>query len=237
MDFSFTIDGTEFVIPRVINLRLFERALSWDITDYKNLKPFVSTVTTCPLSELDKLDKETFEIVLGICISRIDVNETEIRLNQGQYKLKPFEELSFGDFMDIDVILTSGGIQKNASVLASKLYGMPLRTAEELDINSVWGTLLQCAKWREGVYKEYNEFFGIPEDMPEDVVVDRTPEETQFMWYEAVYLLANEQFLNIEQVVLRPYKEALNFLTYKKHLAERAKLEQLKRKNELQRRT
>lgn len=237
MEFSFSIGDNVYEIPEVINLSLFERAIAWDITDIKNLRPFVSTITECPLHKLSLLDDETFEIILGMCMSRLEFNEIEIKRNIGQYQLKPFEEFTFGEFMDIDLLLVGGGIQSNAVEITKLLYGMSTTVASNIDVNRVWGTLIELSKWRENVYRDYDEFFQLSEIQSDE---DPEPMETgalQYMWYEAVVVLADDKFLNINKVIKRPYKEALNFLTYKKHQVDKLKLEQLRRKNDLQRRT
>jgi len=235
MEFSFSIGGQDYAIPEVINLQLFERAFAWDITDDKNLKPFVSTISDCPLSQLNLVDKETFELILAVAVSRLDFNETELNVNIGLYKLKPFTEFTFGEFIDIDLMLSSGGIKDNVVELAQKLYGFPESVALNTDIKLVWKAVMQIVEWRAQTYRDYVEFFGeASKEETEETEIDTS--RIQFMWYEAVYVLADEKFLNISEVTDRPYKEALNFLTYKKHQADKARLEQLKRKNDLQRR-
>lgn len=235
MEFSFSINDIEYEIPKVINLDLFVRAIAWDITDYKNLRPFVSEITGCPLMDLKQLDKDTFELILGMCISRLQLTETEPLRNIDTYTLIDFNSMSFGQFMDIDILLAEGGVQKHAIALTSILYGIEESIASELDINLVWSSLISLVKWREDTYKEYEEFFGTSEMSEEDSDVHNL--NLQLMWYEAVILLADDKFLNIDLVVQRPYKEALNYLTYKKHQADKIKLENLKRKHDLQRRT
>lgn len=237
MEFSFSIGDTVYEIPEVINLQLFERALAWDITEYKNLKPFVSTITECPLSVLSLLDKETFELIIGLCLSRMEFNEITTNISIGQYKLKPFDDFTFGDFMDLDILLSGGGITSNASQIVSKLYSMPIEEAYTTDIKEVYGTLMELARWRADVLTEYTEFFGEPNNDEDRETIKHTQEQLQFMWYEAVIVLSDNNFLNIAKVVERPYKEALNYLTYKKYQADKSQLEQLKRKNDLQRRT
>jgi hypothetical protein len=238
MDVSFKIGDAEYEIPEVIDLRLFVRALAWDITEYKNLRPFVSTITQCPIAQLNLLDEKTFELILGCCIRLLDVNEIEISHNIGLYQLKPFHEYTFGEFMDIDILLAGGGIQRHATELVSKMYGMPESIAERTDIKKVWPALLEIVKFRKSVYLEYSEFFGMDSTLDDEKEIKEFDiSELQYMWYGAVLVLADNQFLNINTVTERPYKEALNFLTWKKHEAEKAQLENLKRKNDIQRRT
>ena len=40
-------------------------------------------------------------------------------------------------------------------------------------------------------------------------------------WYNAIYMLANENFLNVEQVVKKPAYECLTFMSYKKDVNQK----------------
>ena len=113
---------------------------------------------------------------------------------------------------------------------------MPESVAANVPIKNVWNALVAATEWRQDTYRDYDEFFELSDNRgDEDVVVSL--EGIQLMWYNAVLVLAEKQFLNIQHVVERPYKEALNFLTWKKNEASKMQLEQLKKKNDLQRRT
>lgn len=237
MKFSFSIGDKEYSIPEVISVKTFVNAVAWDITDIKHHKPFVASISTCSIAELNKLEEETFNLILGVCISRIDFTETGLQSKINDWSLVNFEDFTFGDFMDVDLLLVGGGIKQNAIELVSKIYQMPEEVAAGTDIKLVWHALLALTKWRQTVYTEYEEFFGLNE-LKEDVQEENLKldyEALQFMWYETVIILAGDNFLNISKVVERPYKEALNFLNYKKYQVNKQKLENLKKKNDVSR--
>ena len=235
MEFSFTIGTQEYTVPEVITTELFQSAMAWNIEDSKNLKPFVSVMADCPLHQINLLDDATFEVILAICVTRIDFSDTELRRNIGAYQLLDFHSMNFGQFVDIDMLI-SDGMAKHVIELTQKLYGMPESVAANVPIKNVWNALVAATEWRQDTYRDYDEFFEISDNRgDEDVVVSL--EGIQLMWYNAVLVLAEKQFLNIQHVVERPYKEALNFLTWKKNEASKMQLEQLKKKNDLQRRT
>ena len=235
MEFSFTIGTQEYTVPEVITTELFQSAMAWNIEDSKNLKPFVSVMSDCPLHQINLLDDATFEVILAICVTRIDFSDTELRRNIGAYQLLDFNSMNFGQFVDIDMLI-SDGMAKHVIELTQKLYGMPESVAANVPIKNVWKALVAATEWRQDTYRDYDEFFELSDNRgDEDVVVSL--EGIQLMWYNAVLVLAEKQFLNIQHVVERPYKEALNFLTWKKNEASKMQLEQLKKKNDLQRRT
>lgn len=234
MEFSFQIGDETYELPKVLTASEFQAAIAWDLEDIKNHKPFVSIMTQCPIQGLNLLAEDTFNLVLGACVSKLPTDAT-VNQSIGVFQLKDFDGFSFGDFMDVDIYVADG-LTNHTVDLVSKLYDMPINTAAKADITKVWGALVALAKWRELVYKEHDEFFELSlvkgDDGPE-----MTINNLQLMWYEAVLVLANHQFLNIATVVERPYKEALNFLTWKKNEIAKQQLEQVKRKYDLQKRS
>lgn len=235
MEFSFTIGTNEYTVPEVVTVELFQRAIAWDIEDKKNHKPFISALTDCPIQDLNALDEETLNVVLAVCVSRIDFEDTELRHNIGSYQLLKLDDMTFGQFVDIDILIADG-LTKHVIELTQKLYGVNESTAASIDIKMVWKAMLLASDWRQSVYREHDEFFELKDsEDSSDVVI--TINNLQLMWYNAILVLAEQKFLNIQHVTERPYKEALNFLTWKKNEASKAQLEQLKRKNDLQRRT
>ena len=235
MEFSFTIGTNEYIVPEVVTVELFQRAIAWDIEDEKNHKPFVSVMTECPIQDLNALDEEIFNLVLAACISRLNFEDTELRQNLGSFRLLDFNTMTFGQFVDIDILIADG-MTKHTIELVEKLYGIPEQAAASKDVRDVWKALTEAVNFRQQVYTEHNEFFELDQgDESENVEISIN--NLQLMWYNAILVLAEHKFLNIQHVVERPYKEALNFLTWKKNEANKAQLEQLKRKNDLQRRT
>jgi hypothetical protein len=233
MEFSFQIGPNKWEVPNELDAQTFQSAMAWDIEDAKNLKPFVSAISNCPIKELNLLDDDTFNLIFAYCVSLLPADETLNKQN-GVYALKDFDAFTLGDFVDIDLYIADG-LTKHVVDLVTKLYDMPIGTAAHISIKRVWAALVAVAKWRELVYKEHDEFFEIKgnQDANEKIEIHNI----QLMWYEAILMLADHQFLNIGLVTARPYKEALNFLTWKKNEIAKQQLEQVKRKYDLQKRS
>jgi hypothetical protein len=115
------------------------------------------------------------------------------------------------------------------------LYGAKEEAVAHWNVGKVWGALQEVAKWRAAVYKEYDEFFDL-QNQEDDSGDQELEANIQLMWWESIMALANEDFLKVHQVVERPVREALNFLTWKKAQVQKQKLETLKQKNAVQRR-
>lgn len=235
MEVKFTVGSQEYRMPDWISLELFARATAWDLKEDKNVVPFVATIFDCPLADVKRLDEEVFGFIAGISIERMTLEGREVQEEIEGHRLLNFNELTFGQWVDIDTYMAAG-ITQNVVQLASIIYEADPEECAQWDIRLAGPALIELSKWRARVYKEHDEFF--------EIEGNRSAEDSEssganigYMWYEAIMVLADDNFLNIHQVVERPYKEALNFLTWKKSKVEKQKLEILKRKNDLSRRT
>lgn len=235
MQMTVQIGGEEFEIPQVIDLATFERVMAWDIEDPTHHKPIVATVVGCTIKQLDLLDVSTFELILATVYTRFSLDKLELKRTIGLYNLKSFDDLTFGEFIDMDLMVIDGW-GKHASEVTSRIYGAPENVTRTWSVVDALQSCINLVKWRNQLYKEYDEFFEIDiEDEGQNE--NANPQRVQLMWYEAVLILAEGQFLNISKVVERPVREALNFLTWKKNQIAKQKLEQVKQKYDLQKRT
>ena len=238
MKLEFTIGSETYRVPDYITVETFEKAIVWNLDDLKNLKPFVATIVGCPLYHLTKLDEEVLAFITGTCLSKMQVQDADLLLSiedDTNYNLIDFDEMTFGQFIDIDTYISKGA-GTNLSKIVSVLYGAKEDKVKEWNVAKVWGALREVANWRTNIYKEYDEFFELNDQ--EDIGdVEVSEPNIQLMWWESTMALANEDFLKVHQVVERPLREALNFLTWKKAQVQKQKLQNLKAKNDIQRRT
>lgn len=237
MKLEFTIGTETYRVPDYISIETFQKAVVWNIEDLKNLKPFVATIIGCPMYHLDKLDEEVLAFITGTCLSKMNMQQSDLLLTiedqETYYNLMDFDEMTFGQFIDIDTYISKGAAL-NLSKIVSVLYGVNERECLQWNVEKVWAALQAVAQWRISIYKEYDEFFELEDN--EDVgEVEESEPNIQLMWWESTMALANEDFLKVHQVVERPLREAMNFLTWKKAKVQKEKLEILKRKNAIQR--
>jgi len=229
MQVEFTIVDKKYKVPDVVTCSQFEKAMAWNIENDNELKPFVSQLIDVPLADLNRLDDEVFGIICGICISRISQTDGEPHQEIEGHSLLDFSQLTFGNLIDIDTYMTHS-VTQNVSRLASIIYNCEEQVAADWPINTVWPAIVSLSHWRNAVYKEYDEFFELS---TADAEQDGGSVNIELMWYQTCLVLADYEFLKIHKVVQRPYKEALNFLTWKKSEVQKQKLEMLKQKNKL----
>ena len=238
MKLEFTILDKTYKVPEHITLETFEKAIVWNLDDLNNLKPFVATIMECPLSSLNRLDEEVLAFITGVCLQRFQLINQPVNSSVLEHTLIDFDSMTFANFIDLDTYI-SKGVGNNVIRIASILYNCNPEDIKEVSIETVWGAIIAINKWREQCYKEYDEFFelqGNKQGPQPDKDEDYEP-NIQLMWWEAIIALANEDFLKIHQVVERPWREALNYLTWKKSQVQQQKLQNLKAKNDISRRT
>ena len=234
MDLHFSIGPNTYDVPEYIKVGVFERAISWDISELKNLKPFTATIVGCPLSALDILDDDISQFITSVCLQRMQINTTDVTEEVNGHSLINFDEMTFANFVDIDTYI-SKGIGTNLSNILSILYSASIDIVKEWDTRLVWPAVQLVARWRMSVYTEYDEFFDLADQ--KEASDEAKESNIQLMWWEATMALANEDFIKMHQVVERPYRECLNYLTWKKSKIQKEKLEQLRRKHDIQRST
>lgn len=238
MELQFTVLDKTYKVPKHISLECFERAIVWDIEDLNNLKPFVATIMECPLSSINRLDEEVLGFITGVCLQRFQLINQPVNLSVLEHTLIDFDSMTFSQFVDLDTYI-SKGIHKNLINISSIIYNCKHEDIKGVPIETVWGAVIELNKWRERCYKEYDEFFELEQAKsgPQPDKDEDYEPNIQLMWWEAIMSLADGDFLKIHQVVERPWREALNYLTWKKAQVQKEKLQNLKTKNDLQRRT
>lgn len=235
MILEFTINRVTYKVPEIIDIDTFEKAIVWNLDDLKNLKPFVATIVGCPLSALDLLDDEVLAFITGTCLQKIQVHGGTIQEHVGESNLIDFDSISFGEWIDLDTYLSIGP-GENLSKIIEILYNS--KKVGHWDSNLVWGAVKALAEWRAGVYREYDEFFELSDtnEGPQPDPEEPSQSNIQLMWWQSIMALTDGDFLKVHKVVERPYREALNYLTWKKAQVQQDKLNNLKRKNDIQRR-
>jgi hypothetical protein len=237
MELQFTIADQTYKVPQYISVECFARAIVWNLDDLNNLKPFVATIMDAPLSAVHQLDPEVLAFITGVCLQRFQLGNQEMKHHCLGHNLIDFDDMTFSQFVDLDTFI-SKGIANNIIEIGAILYDAPRNTIKRAPIEDIWGAVLAVSKWREQCYKEYDEFFELEENREGPQPPSEGAEANiQLMWWEAIMALANEDFLKIHQVVERPWREALNYLTWKKAQVQKQKLQNLKAKNDLSRRT
>jgi hypothetical protein len=169
---------------------------------------------------------ETMQVAIGLLMVTLSPNHCKLQDFVNNCRLIDFNEISFGQFVDLEVML-SRDLRKTLDVMVEVLYSA--KDVKEWQLRDVWPSIQKYLVFRKSVYNNYKALFEI-NDIETDTVQEVT--DQSHAWYDMIMVLADEKFLHIPQVVDRPLVEALNFIAWKKDQA--IKLEQKLQKQKQQ---
>jgi hypothetical protein len=200
---------------------------------------FVSILTETPEDEIESLPSseliKRFKTIQHL--GQVHDNNKEVIDLGIDLKLIPFEQLTLGQFIDCE-ILVSDGFHKNFCKLIATIYlhskggdlyeleyepfskvnvkGRAL-LIEDLEINDVLGAGNKYLKWRESFFQSYDIFKDPLEGVDED---GATPEELQIIKEEKVKIEQDKesQWMNIVNILtsgdLTKFETVLNQNVY-----------------------
>lgn len=206
------IKGTKYVVPADITTEQWATIS----TAPEDKRLFLATVLKAHfglLSELQDTDIEAMYAVASLCL----------RAMQSQSKHNvDFEAMSFGQFVDLDV-LASNVPNEMIVEITSRLVG---EDTANWKLSKSWPIFKDYMYWRADIYKQYKNLFGQPDEDQQ-----YAPSETEIdiveVWYDAIMVLAGESFMHMDEATDKPFRQALNFLAWKKDKADK-EAEQMK---------
>lgn len=207
------IKGVRYTVPTEITTEQWATVS----TAPEDKRLFLATVLKATYSELSGLqtvDVEAIYAVASLCLRA---------MSSTQKHNVDFERLTFGDFVDLDV-LASEKPNEMIVEITSRLVGEDTR---EWKLSKSWPIFKDYMSWRSDVYKQYKNLFGIAdEDL--DYAESETEIDIVGVWYDAIMVLAGEDFTQMDYVTEKPYRQALNYLAWKKDKADKEQ-EQMKK--------
>jgi hypothetical protein len=233
MEFTINIEGKEYKVPETYTVGEWTKLTKWrldDINDWPFLLSAALGAPVGPLLELKGEDEELFTFMLSIVFSGLQVIGRRFEYEIEGYKFLDLEGMTVGKWIDLDVWASENG---NFDKLFAELYGMPIEVAREIQVTRAQPAVKRYQDWRRSVYRSYKELFGFMDINPEETGErDNTTMSPAHAWYETVMVLSDGKFENIEYAVSRPFREAFNFLAWKKTkmLEERMEIMKMKRK-------
>ena len=204
METSVYIEGTKYTVPSYIT------AAQWATISEnpESKKWFIATVMNIPFSELNELKAVDIETIwlFGQHIFK--------DLETAKKSHLDFERLTFGQWVDLDVLATENPHTKIVAITTKLLE----EDTSQKRLRDVWPHFREYIEWRNNVYQDYKNLFGLDGEYAEEEGpgVDITQ-----VWYDAIMVLADQNFINIDEVVEKPFRQALNYLAWKKDQADK----------------
>ena len=214
---EFKLKDRTLKLPERLTLNQLKGILKWNIEDENNWSKIISIVLDYDLT----LTKEQQEVVISFIVVMLNMEkETTIKLN----------ELTFGEFVDMEVYLTNY-IQNIDKIVL--ILNPDIKWADEaIYVINKWKV------WREWLFKQYKGLFSNDND-GDDTNHSPTKSHLQVAknWYKIIVELSGDDILKIDAITDQPLIKTLNFMAYQKEKALILQMETRKRnkQNEISR--
>ena len=204
MAVTVNINDKKWEIPTRVTIEEWKDLQQWEFTNQAHWPWIVSTISSFDAKEFDNADPDSMQLFIGFLIAAC---------NKRTLKVQPdFNQLKFGQFVDLDCFLALG-VEKNIAQILETL-GVDTPWADE-----ALAVIDQYLKWRATIYKQYSQLFGLnnKDGLPnDDEFYD--PKEVARGWYMVIMELANNNILRMDDVTEEPLQKTLTFLQIQKEL-------------------
>lgn len=215
MEIKIKIKDNTFIVPDEVTAR------QWSVISILPRDPrhLISNVLGCSPFDIQQLDEEDILEMYEYCVLPL-----KGLYKDGGSKItdEQLEGLTFGQWIDLDVLAH----REPNLYLCEILEMLGLEGVEDRPLSEVIGSFKHYLTWRASVYKNYKNLFGLEDASSEDT--DPSEVDIERVWYDAIMLLADDNFSNIDLVTEKPYKAALNYMAWKKEKTMR-ELEEMKK--------
>lgn len=216
MEVAIKIKGTEYRLPEEAT------AHQWSLISLlpNDKKHTIQTILDCSKMDLITLTEEEIQQVYEFTMITLKgIQETAEPI----VSFETLEEMTFGQWCDLDAM---AHIDANVYI-AEIITLLTGQEAHDMPLSVAIPTLRVYLDWRAQVYQRYRNLFGLDENEPEDT--DEAPtDDIHRVWYNAIMMLADDNFSNVDLVVEKPYKAAFNYMAYKKEKTQK-EIEELKK--------
>lgn len=216
---TINIDNKAYKFPARLTMDQWAHLVdNFDFHNPEHHPQILNYVTGAPVDQLEKADENTLVLAIALVVQMLNYRVPT--------NIKNFEEITFGEFIDLDIYLNMGTTKHYKEIL------------EILDVKKEGAEFCMYAieqynNYRTFIYRSYKKLFEIEEDEfegSEDASFD--PLQVARNWYKIIVSLAGDDLLRIDQVTDQPLKKALNFMAYQKEKQIEENLRKLQQKRE-----
>ena len=204
MAVTVNINDKKWEIPTRVTIEEWRDLQQWEFTNQAHWPWIVSTISSFDAREFDNADPDSMQLFIGFLIAAC---------NKRTLKVQPdFNQLKFGQFVDLDCFLALG-VEKNIAQIL-EILGVDTPWADE-----ALAVIDQYLKWRATIYKQYSQLFGLnnKDGLPnDDEFYD--PKEVARGWYMVIMELADNNILRMDEVTEEPLQKTLTFLQIQKEI-------------------
>lgn len=216
-----TVGETKYQVPERLTVEQFAAIQQFGYDNSRTQKLICATVLQAPLNTFNDVDEEELATLLAICLVPLGSLEAA----EKTIPSLDMDRLTFGQFVDLDVI-SHRGLKQNLAELIAVLHEQEVDEILDQPIDLYWPAVQEWLAFRSKLYQSYSSFFDIEENDAKVEGSETSSVDAARVWYTALIALADEDFLKVHQVAERPVIEAMNFLAYLKDKRFRERQEQ-----------
>jgi hypothetical protein len=220
---KFTLADIEYTIPNELTIERWAKAIKFDLGEPKLWPHIVNAVTDAPISLLKEVEYDSMELAIVLIASQMNKRQ--------EVKMLNFDEMTFGQWVDLDVYSALGIDKHFTEILA--ILAPTAKTAPE----ALWA-LDKYSNFKKFILNQYKELFGLEDMSSEETEAVKTdPMDSARAWYKIIVGLANDDILKLDEVTEQPLRKVLNFMALQKQeaLEEQERQIKMRRKHDLQR--
>lgn len=228
-----TIDNKKYAIPTRLTVEQWKNLIKFDFSDYLQYPKIIASLTGAEPEKVAQCTEDSQILAVGFIINLMN--------QRREHMIRDFNELMFGEFVDLDVYVIMG-VEKNLDTILRTLTKPDKQVTEWAD-EAMW-LIDRYTQFRVYTYRQYAGLFGINkngqqefEDEDEELEA-YDPKKVAKGWYKIIIDLADNDLQKIDYVTDQPLKKVLNFMSHRKEkqLEENFKIMQQKRAMESNRR-
>lgn len=196
----------------------WQKIAKFDMSEKVYWPKILATALQIDERELVGAPEETLE--LGISFIRYALEYGD----HDELKIVNLDAMTFGDWIDLDIWMYDGATKSLHLILEKFANG-----GANTPMPSALKALGQISNWRKQVYRVYAGLLsdGEPDIEDEDYEEDEEQQTTdpRRVWYQVLIHLAQEDMLKLEQIAEQPFRNALNFMSWRKEDNQRKQRE------------
>lgn len=227
--YSLVIKDKEYELPDTISISKWIALSNYDLDLQFTWDKVISISMDIPQEDVELIPLKTKELIILFIRGLMNplITRKKDELNGGKYM--NLSTITLGQFIDMEIYITDG-IHKNIDDVIKHLYGVELN--EDNTIKDILGGVNNYMKWRNNLYYSYKNLFniggnGYKEEEDEKYI---SIESVKKSWFDIIMLIADNDFLRMNDVVKQPLIQAFNWLAWNKEKKQK-ELDELQKHN------
>lgn len=201
-----SIEGNEYRLPERITIDKWKDIMKYDFARLDDQILIISVAFDIPPSDAEKVPEKTLEVGMYYLLQKMFPDK------KIKDELINFQNLTIGDFIDLEIYYSKGMV-KHIDDIIKKLYPT-LKNHKYID--EIWWGVFAYFNYRKNIFIKYKNLFDIPDSEDEIREEDKNPTPPEYLWWEVIMVLANGEFLKIDEATKQPLFQALNYLAWDK---------------------